>query len=72
MEKETLWILFDIARGLLNLHQNNILHLDVKPENALVDKLHRAMVTDLALALFASWRGKITAWDRCYTWLLNV
>ncbi|KXS11802.1 kinase-like protein, partial [Gonapodya prolifera JEL478] len=43
--------LFDIARGLKYHHENHILHLDVKPENALVDKLHQAMVTNFGTCL---------------------
>ncbi|KXS14673.1 kinase-like protein, partial [Gonapodya prolifera JEL478] len=50
--------IFDIARGLKYLHENNILHLDVKPDNALVDKLSRAMVTDFGTCLIRELEGK--------------
>ncbi|KXS11081.1 kinase-like protein, partial [Gonapodya prolifera JEL478] len=45
-------LLFDIARGLKYLHENNILHVDVSPENALVNKLRRAMIVDFTTCGF--------------------
>ncbi|KAK2646043.1 hypothetical protein Ddye_021238 [Dipteronia dyeriana] len=43
----------DVARGLCYLHQDcrsRILHLDVKPENILLDENYRAIVADFGLS----------------------
>lgn len=46
-------VAIDVARGLNYLHhdcRSRILHLDVKPENILLDENYRAMVSDFGLS----------------------
>ncbi|KAG6781742.1 hypothetical protein POTOM_014655 [Populus tomentosa] len=46
-------IAFDIARGLLYLHEEcscQIIHCDIKPQNILLDKSFRARISDFGLA----------------------
>ena len=40
----------DICKGLKNLHQHNIVHLDIKPENILFSFTHKFKLGDLGLA----------------------
>ncbi|KXS14679.1 kinase-like protein [Gonapodya prolifera JEL478] len=50
--------IFDIARGLKYLHDQKILHLDVKPANVLVDKWCHAMVADFGTSIVHLLDGK--------------
>ncbi|KXS17442.1 kinase-like protein, partial [Gonapodya prolifera JEL478] len=50
--------LFDIARGLKYQHDNDIRHLDVKPDNAIFDGQHRALVTDFGTCIVRELEGK--------------
>ena len=43
-------ILFQIANGLAFAHTQNVLHLDLKPENIMVDKADMAKIIDFGLA----------------------
>ncbi|KAJ3335003.1 hypothetical protein HDU93_006863 [Gonapodya sp. JEL0774] len=43
---EVLLLLLDIARGLEYLHSLNIVHADLSPDNALVDRRKHAVLTD--------------------------
>ncbi|KAL2318376.1 hypothetical protein Fmac_032252 [Flemingia macrophylla] len=46
-------VAIDVAKGLAYLHhdcRSRILHLDVKPENILLDESYRALVSDFGLA----------------------
>ncbi len=48
---EALRLLRQIAAGLQEAHAAGIIHRDMKPENVLVDRSGKAMVTDFGLAL---------------------
>lgn len=39
----------NIAKGLKKLHENNIIHMDIKPENILINKYGRFKLADLGL-----------------------
>jgi serine/threonine protein kinase len=41
-----------IAEGLQHMHDLNMLHLDLKPNNILLDEQDEALITDFGLALF--------------------
>ncbi|KXS15195.1 kinase-like protein, partial [Gonapodya prolifera JEL478] len=58
LKSDGVWDLLNIAQGLKYLHENDILHLDVKPENALIDNVYRAMVTDFGTCLIRELEGR--------------
>ena len=39
----------DVAKGLTKLHENNIIHMDIKPENILISKYGKFKLADLGL-----------------------
>ncbi|PVF99198.1 hypothetical protein CPB86DRAFT_872819 [Serendipita vermifera] len=54
--EEAFWLLLDMASGLAQLHENGIVHCDVKPENTLVfkgsDRKFKAKISDFGSAVF--------------------
>ena len=46
--------MIDVLRGLEHLHQNNILHRDLKPGNILIDDGTNAQISDFGLAIPAN------------------
>jgi serine/threonine protein kinase len=43
-------IMFQFVLGLAHLHENGIIHRDIKPGNLLVDKMWRLKICDLGIA----------------------
>lgn len=41
----------DVASGLAYLHERNIIHHDIKPENILIDEAGRFMITDFGISV---------------------
>ncbi|EFJ14502.1 hypothetical protein SELMODRAFT_17185, partial [Selaginella moellendorffii] len=51
-------IAIDVARGLTYLHEGcrkQVLHLDIKPQNILLDENLRARISDFGLSKLAEW-----------------
>ena len=60
----------DIVSGLQCLHQNGILHCDIKPENVLLDKNYHAKLCDFGTVQIADredlrkpWGGSLEFWS---------
>ena len=45
-------ILVGVARGMMYLHQHNVIHRDLKPDNVLLDSNLRPRITDFGLSKF--------------------
>jgi serine/threonine protein kinase len=51
---EKIRIIYDLAECLHFLHENKLLHRDVKPENIMIDKFHKIRLIDFGTAKLAS------------------
>lgn len=49
-------IMLDVLEGLAYIHAHDVLHLDLKPANVVLDDAHRAKITDFGIALHAAGR----------------
>jgi serine/threonine protein kinase len=49
-ERELVTVLNQVAKGLYYLHQNNILHNDIKPGNILIDERGNYVLTDFGIS----------------------
>ncbi|XP_078154806.1 serine/threonine-protein kinase STY46-like [Carex rostrata] len=59
----------DVCRGMEYLHQNSIIHRDLKTANLLVDKEHVVKVADFGVARFQNQGGVMTAETGTYRWM---
>jgi len=56
-EEEAVRVVARVARAIAHLHLKNIVHLDLKPSNILMDKKDQPFVTDFGLARGLGGRG---------------
>ncbi len=56
-EEEAVRVVARVARAIAHLHLKNIVHLDLKPSNILIDKKDQPFVTDFGLARGLGGRG---------------
>lgn len=59
----------DICNGMDYLHQNDIIHRDLKTANLLMDNNHVVKVADFGVARFQSQGGVMTAETGTYRWM---
>ncbi|KAI5069934.1 hypothetical protein GOP47_0014277 [Adiantum capillus-veneris] len=62
-------VALDIAKGMDYLHQNNIIHRDLKAANLLLDENEVVKVADFGVARFQSQSGAMTAETGTYRWM---
>lgn len=52
MTEEQIWkLLHDVASGLAYLHEQEIIHQDIKPDNILIDTLGNYVITDFGISV---------------------
>ncbi|KAF5181116.1 Serine/threonine-protein kinase STY46 [Thalictrum thalictroides] len=59
----------DVCNGMEYLHQNDIIHRDLKTANLLMDTENVVKVADFGVARFQSQGGKMTAETGTYRWM---
>ncbi|KAL3505445.1 hypothetical protein ACH5RR_035286 [Cinchona calisaya] len=62
-------VAMDVARGMSYLHQNNIIHRDLKAANLLVDENDVVKVADFGVARVQLQSGVMTAETGTYRWM---
>ncbi|KAK8837239.1 hypothetical protein M9Y10_036668 [Tritrichomonas musculus] len=60
-------ILIGIARGMMHLHQNNVIHRDLKPGNVLLDEDLHPLITDFGLSKLNESGNSISQSQQCGT-----
>ncbi|CAI9111012.1 OLC1v1011143C1 [Oldenlandia corymbosa var. corymbosa] len=62
-------VAIDVAKGMNYLHQNNIIHRDLKTANLLMDEHEVVKVADFGVARVVSQTGVMTAETGTYRWM---
>ncbi|KAK8963482.1 Serine/threonine-protein kinase HT1 [Platanthera guangdongensis] len=62
-------VAIDVSKGMNYLHQNNIIHRDVKTANLLMDKNEVVKVADFGVARVKTQSGVMTAETGTYRWM---
>ncbi|KAJ6920967.1 hypothetical protein NC651_014519 [Populus alba x Populus x berolinensis] len=62
-------VAIDVSKGMLCLHQNNIVHRDLKTANLLMDENGVAKVADFGVARVQDQSGVMTAETGTYRWM---
>ncbi len=65
-EKDLLHFIHDVAAGLEYLHDHNIIHQDIKPDNVLVDDNCNFLLTDFGISKKENTREKNVGGTRAY------
>lgn len=71
------WLTFQLIAALNQLHQNEIFHSDIKPENILLTSYNHLFITDMVnykpiyvsiddLKTFKTYFGELDNTSRCY------
>ena len=68
-EEQTLYILNQLLDGLEEVHQNHIWHLDLKPDNIMIDRQGKVVIIDFGASKQLGASGKYTGTTGvlCYT-----
>ncbi|TQE13494.1 hypothetical protein C1H46_000825 [Malus baccata] len=66
---ELLKFAIDVCKGMEYLHQNNIIHRDLKTANLLMDTSNVVKVADFGVARFQNQEGVMTAETGTYRWM---
>ncbi|KAL3638899.1 hypothetical protein CASFOL_016806 [Castilleja foliolosa] len=59
----------DVCKGMEYLHQNNVIHRDLKTANLLMDTCNHVKVADFGVARFQNKGGVMTAETGTYRWM---
>lgn len=62
-------VAIDVSKGMSYLHQNNIIHRDLKTANLLMDENHVVKVADFGVARVQVQSGVMTAETGTYRWM---